>query len=280
MPSIRRHLITGEEIVFAPERAGRPNAFGDEGVESCPFCPGNETMTPPEIERQGDPWRVRVFPNKYPSVDGHEVIVESPVHGATFDQIGHAAEVVETYVRRLRAHQAAAHVAIFTNDGRRAGASIDHLHTQVMPLNFLPPRVAREVEAYASATACPLCAALDDHARDGLVIEEGAGVARIAPRGSSHAWEQWIVPRRHIASLTEMKGGETAALATALQRAVAAARRFGEAHNALLMNFLRQPSAHVYACVIPRRAAIGGFELASGTFIDIIDPAAAAPLLR
>ena len=72
----------------------------------CPFCPGNEHMTPPAtlvIKKEGDMiryyrdsndlrvkgWLVRIFPNKYPifspyvTTSGygyHEVVVETPNH--------------------------------------------------------------------------------------------------------------------------------------------------------------------------------------------------------
>jgi len=50
--AVRRNLITGEPILFAPERQARPNAFNEDDAV-CPFCPGNEAMTPPEIARIG-----------------------------------------------------------------------------------------------------------------------------------------------------------------------------------------------------------------------------------
>src|SRR5688572_15227581 len=98
---IRKHPITGDPIVFAPQRAGRPNAFARDQNAACPFCPGNESETPPEITHRGNPWEVRAFPNKYPAVDGHEVIVESPDHGAQ-----HVSNplAVEVYVERYQAH--------------------------------------------------------------------------------------------------------------------------------------------------------------------------------
>ena len=52
------------------------------------------------------------------------------------------------------------------------------------------------------------------------------------------------------------------------------------AHNILFMNFPRQRSGHFYIELLPRLTAIAGFELATGMFIDIIDPAAAARRLR
>ncbi|HEU4522975.1 MAG TPA: DUF4931 domain-containing protein [Thermoanaerobaculia bacterium] len=278
MPSSRRHIITGDPILFAPERAERPNAFGNEEAAVCPFCPGNEAMTPPEIERAGEPWHIRVFPNKYPSVEGHEVIVESADHQAAFDEIAHGDAVIETYVRRYRAHAAAAYVALFTNHGRQAGASIDHPHSQLMPLRFIPPRVEREMAAFGAD--CPLCAAIEQHRREGLVIAERHGFVRIAPRASSHAYEQWIVPLRHVAEIASIDALETEGLAWTLAEATRGTRSVAAAHNVIYMNFPRAPRAHFYIAVVPRLTAIAGFELATGTFIDIMDPAAAVRALR
>jgi UDPglucose--hexose-1-phosphate uridylyltransferase len=108
---------------------------------TCPFCPGNEEETPPEISRSpGDPeWCVRVMPNLFaalgsapsearaaangggatngagPNVDGelfaeipgagsHEVIVESPRHDARLDELEETevARVVEMWRSRYR----------------------------------------------------------------------------------------------------------------------------------------------------------------------------------
>ena len=278
MPSLRRNIITGDPILFAPDRAARPNPWGDQDDIRCPFCAGNESMTPPEIGRRGDPWRVRVFPNKYPSVAGHEVIVESPEHDARFDTIPHAAEAVETYVARYRQHAAAAFTALFSNVGARAGASIHHLHSQLMPLSFVPPRAAREAAAFSEAAECPLCPAAERHERDGLLIASDGDFARLAPSGSSHAYEQWIVPARHHPEISALSDAGVAGLAAALRDAIAAARRLSDAYNVLFMNFAG--GGHFYVAVIPRLAAIAGFELSTGTFIDIIDPAAAVQALR
>src|SRR5205814_8527657 len=81
---IRKTPITGDSVIFAPHRDERPNVY--EGAP-CPFCPGAESATPPEIGRDGDPWRVRVFPNKFPATAQHEVIVETARHGERFDEL-------------------------------------------------------------------------------------------------------------------------------------------------------------------------------------------------
>jgi UDPglucose--hexose-1-phosphate uridylyltransferase len=84
MPQFRQNPVTGQWVIVAPKRANRPlecKADRQETrraayVRGCPFCPGQERHTPPEVyavrddfatvDREG--WRVRVFPNKYPAL--------------------------------------------------------------------------------------------------------------------------------------------------------------------------------------------------------------------
>jgi UDPglucose--hexose-1-phosphate uridylyltransferase len=263
---MRVHPLTGEFIVFAPGRAARRSAFGDPSGERCPFCPGHESDTPPEVSRVGDPWRVRVFPNKYPPVEGAEVIVEAPDH-ARFDEIEHADDVVRTYVDRYRAHAASAYVSVFKNEGSRAGASIEHVHSQVIPLPFVPPRIERELRGFAGR--CPLCEPA------GFLIRETETMRWLAPEASAFAYQQWIVPRRHVPEVSALAESELRDLAMLLGDAARAMRPLG-AYNWMLMNFPRHAEAHCYVDVVPRLAALAGFELGTGTFVEIIDPAAAA----
>jgi len=263
---IRRNPITGEPIIFAPGRAERPNAFAEETV--CPFCAGNESLTPPEITRIGEPWRARVFPNKFPATEAHEVIVESPQHDARFDalSIADAADVVRLYVARYRAHDAA-HVSLFKNHGAAAGASIPHLHSQLIATSFVPPRVAREIDAFARAESCPLCSPI------GEVIEETAHFTWVAPHASSLPYEQWIVPRTHAHEFTDDHADELASL---LQRASTAMLGVGDALNWIFMNFRVAPRAHWYVQLFTRQAVLAGFEIGSGSAIEVIDPVAVA----
>ncbi|MBN1846015.1 MAG: hypothetical protein JW810_10045 [Sedimentisphaerales bacterium] len=143
MTEYRYNLITDEWVILADQRHGRPSDFGrsegngtSAGDPDCPFCPGNESRTPPETfalrppdsPADGAGWLVRVVPNKYPALsqscphgrepnlaawraDGfgrHEVIIESPRHDVW---IGHhdpeqAVRVVRTLRDRYRHHAA------------------------------------------------------------------------------------------------------------------------------------------------------------------------------
>jgi len=264
--TLRRNAITGDPVLFAPERAERPHAFADSKDDArCPFCPGHESDTPPELLRVGEPWRVRVVPNKYPPVPGAEVIIESPDHHAGFHDV--TGNVVNVYAERLRAHRDAKYVALFKNEGARAGSSIAHVHSQLVPLPFVPPRVERELAGFAQE--CPLCAA------PGNVIEEMSAFTWFAPHGSSMPYQQWIAPKRHLGSLLETNDGEKAQLDVLLRAASAATRAIGDAYNWVFMN-----TPHFYVELFPRLTTLGGLELGTGTFVEIIDPAVAAARLR
>jgi UDPglucose--hexose-1-phosphate uridylyltransferase len=265
---IRKTPITGDPVILAPEREERPNVY--EGAP-CPFCPGAEWQTPPEIARDGDPWRVRVFPNKFPATEQHEVIVESAGHDDTFDALApdHATRAAEMMIERYRAlRRAAAYVCLFKNHGRAAGASIPHIHSQIVGTPFIPARVAREGEAFARR--CRLCA-METHP----LIAETAHYRWLAPLGATMPYQQWIVPKSHEPEMDDPR--ELAAL---LQHSSAAMLTVAEAYNWAFVNFPHQERGHWYVELFPRLTVVAGFELGTGTFINTIDPADTASRLR
>lgn len=268
MTEVRRNPMTGEPVLVATARASRPFA---SNPDDCPFCPGHENETPPEITRLGDPWRARVFPNKYPPAAGAEVIVESARHGDLFHDVENAEEIVALYVDRFRAHRDAAAVVLFKNEGARAGASIAHVHSQLIPLSFVPPRIAAEARGFSNT--CPLCKP------EGSMIRETEHFVWIAPFASRMAYQQWIIPRRHFADVREMTGAEIDDLAALLRDASTAMRSIADSYNWMFLDFRGHGAAHFYVDLFPRTTGIAGFELGSGTFVEIIDPAEAAKTL-
>ena len=264
---IRRNPITGDPVLLAPERLHRPHALGGDEEIVCPFCPGNERETPPEIWRDGDPWSVRVFPNKYPASERHEVVVETADHDARFEDIEHPERAVDAWLTRYRTLTPA---IIFRNDGRAAGASIAHAHSQILGTPFIPPRLASEAAAFARAPHCPLCA-IDDEP----LVRESERYRVIAPRGSAFAYEHWIVPRAHTSDVDEPHE-----LATLLQSAARASRSVAPGFNWIFRTFPQEPRAHWYVAVIPRLGGLAGYEVGAGGAIEIVDPEEAAATLR
>src|SRR5262249_2840170 len=133
--------ISGRRVVIAPGRAHRPGAgFAliepetQQELDECPFCRGREDRTPPETRRLPEgatQWTVRVVPNLYPAVEGHEVIVHSPDHGRTFaeltdDEVGFVADIVSS-----------TDAFWLVNEGRAAGSSLPHSHSQLVSVE--PP---------------------------------------------------------------------------------------------------------------------------------------------
>ena len=238
MSEFRKDPIAGNWVLIAPERAGRPTDFakGTTKVvgrsDSCPFCPGNEAMTPPAVltaPESRDPWKIRVFPNKFPALEAtgsvgegdvanlealhgvgvHEVIVETPDHGATLatlalDSIEDVLRVYQSRIRALAKDPQIRHVVIFKNHGPEAGATLAHGHSQLLALPIVPARVREEVEGalahFSSQSRCIYCDIAQQEERDGerLILKNEHFVA-VAPYASRFSFEFWLLPRRHTA---------------------------------------------------------------------------------
>jgi len=138
--------------VIAPGRAKRPGAARaalepptQEELDSCPFCAGHEDRTPPQtlaLPETGD-WRVRVVPNLYPALEQQEVVVHSRRHVRSIDELEdeELALVAEAWRRRAAAERGYVHALI--NEGREAGASLPHSHSQLVWLPEALPTRAR-----------------------------------------------------------------------------------------------------------------------------------------
>jgi len=190
---IRKDYLLDRWVIIASERAKRPTDFLtktsekiETKTENCPFCPGNEKMTPPAFllylpnnggirrekdqngERRKD-WLVRCIPNLYPALtsrspvalssneplrrmDGvgtHEVIVESPRHDGHPDRapLRQVELVVQAYLDRLKSLSKWKYVSIFRNHRKEAGASLSHAHSQIIAAPMIPKKISDELIA-------------------------------------------------------------------------------------------------------------------------------------
>jgi UDPglucose--hexose-1-phosphate uridylyltransferase len=208
----------------------------------------------------GNPWRVRAFANKFPATESHEVIVESPGHDDDFGSIAHAEDAVAVYVDRYRElSRQSAHVTIFKNHGPMAGASISHLHSQVIGTPFVPPRIEREAAAFAAG--CAFCSQIH-----GSLIRETANYRWLAPRGPMFPYEQWIVPNAHAPQIAD-----PLELWSLLQASARAMRGVSASYNWIVMNFPRESNAHWYVQLFPRMSPHAGFEIGSASSLNTVD---------
>lgn len=304
MQELRLDEMTGARVLIAPSRATRPGdavridpVAHDVAPATCPFCTGNETMTPPEVMRTGPGapdtpgWRVRVVPNLYPlvgdGVDGaHEVVVLSPAHTADFGSLGDTAAVEAfTAVRdRARHHldHGLVHAQPFVNHGRAAGASIAHPHAQLVALGIVPPRVDVLLDRFAAAGVDLVVDAIDDARDRKLVVADTDAVTWCPPASPSPFFVRCATvaagPRFDLAG-----DDEISTIALAIRDALAAIQRvLGDlAYNVVVNTGPRDDPRlfHWWVDVVPRLTVIAGFELGAGLFVNVVTPEAAVDAL-
>jgi galactose-1-phosphate uridylyltransferase len=155
-------------VVVAPGRSTRPGAGAavlepqtEEELDSCPFCEGREDRTPPEVlglprDRAPDTpgWRVRVVPNKYPAFDRQEVVIHAPEHVRSIAELDREQLELVAEAWRVRAEAAReAGQVLFAviNEGRAAGSSLPHSHSQLVWLdaNGFGPRLGAALDLAA-----------------------------------------------------------------------------------------------------------------------------------
>jgi len=314
---IRVDPLTGLRTIIAAARADRPNALAQIDAPAPvdatddPFAPGNEDRTPPELARTGDPWRVRVVPNKYPAVvpdapepeptakpdlftalpaDGaHEVIVNAPdgVQCLALLDDAQIAAAVAMWRARMRAHADAACVHVHVNERPEGGASLPHTHAQLTALPFVPALIARERErfgAYMTRTmGGDLLADLvqeEVRRRDRLVAVDDDAVL-LAPYASASPYCLTLVPRASRPRFEDPDGPDGAALLARALRALAA--RFG-CPPPLSLWVRTEPRGAERFCwrieIRPRLAAPAGLELGTGLNLNPVAPERAAAELR
>jgi UDPglucose--hexose-1-phosphate uridylyltransferase len=311
MSELREDPLSGRLVLVAPGRAARPHTVAPATTSAapldCPFCPGAENQTPPELHRTGDGepggpgWRVRVFPNLFPIIapdaapgatGAHEVIVLSPSHERDFAALtdAEAIEVMRVLRDRARHHADAgrAHVQVLVNHGRAAGASIAHPHGQLMALDLVPPAVVDAQARFARSDVVTEDLA-DAAARDLVVIagsDDGDGVAAAwCPWGSSSPAMVRVAVRDAGPNFERATDEQVDQTTRTVRRVLAGlAVDLGEPPYNVVVHSAPTAGgaqwARWYVEVVPRVSFIAGFELGTGIFVNAASPESAAARLR
>ena len=327
MAEIRQSPITKEWVIIATERARRPDQFtaGKEKKElpafvpTCPFCPGNEHLTPPETHRIAGPngWQVRVVPNRFSALSPvgermrinegllkrtvagvgiHEVIVETPDHSKTTGLLKPAE--VESIIRCYKDRYFAVSedprvdlVTVFKNHGAAAGTSLEHPHSQLIGTPIISPQVRNRMEEalrwYDEFGECIFCQVLRSELEEGVrLVVETQHFVSFVPYASLSPFHMWIFPRRHMAAFGEIEEAEISDLARNLQETLA---RFYHGLKDPDFNYTIRTAPresryvryyHWYISVVPRLTKLAGFEIGSGFFINTTIPEQNAEFLR
>jgi UDPglucose--hexose-1-phosphate uridylyltransferase len=226
-------------------------------LETCPFCAGPEDMTPPQtlVLPEEGAWRVRVVPNLYPALERQEVVVHSPRHIRSLADLDDDAArlVADAWQQRAAAHRGYVHALI--NEGRDAGASLPHAHSQLVWLPDAPPGRGRpRLEPIWS--------------RDGVV----AG----CPWASRLPYETVVSP-----SEPDPSGIQSARLGSALAVLAEIVRRLHAVEGPVPLNAWLEHDARDWRLVLlPRMSILAGLELGAGLFVNTLPPEEAAERLR
>jgi UDPglucose--hexose-1-phosphate uridylyltransferase len=326
MSEIRQDPITGRWVILAPARASRPWHIDVPGNQAppaaCPFCAGNEVMTPAEVwaERDADSepnspgWRVRVVTNKYPALENrgaagakknglyqamdglgiHEVIIESPEHVVRMSALGK-----QQYERILRAYQARLGAVgndprwrysfIYKNHGERAGATFEHIHSQLVGLPFVPREAHDQISGarkhFETTQRCIYCDIIRRECELGhRVVLESEHFVVFCPYAPRFGYETWIVPKDHGPRFEQER--EIAALGEMLRAVVV--KLNGIADNPPFNYVIHPASAeassdehdHWHMEILPQMVRAAGFEWGTGAHMNSVTPERAARLLR
>ncbi len=260
---------------------------------------------------------MRVVPNKYPAlarqaasppaaapdpqsvesaVGRHEVIIEARAHDRRYTNLTDN-EVLEV-MKACRARFAAAatderveHVIIFRNQGAMANASIEHPHSQLAGLGFVPPTLTSKLERcqrHLDATGRALLIdILEGELADGArIVEATDNLVTFVPYAPTYDFEIWVAPRRVPPRFDGLDDATLAQLGVAVRRA-ASAMELALQHpdyNGILQTPPLSAGAETalpwYFQIIPRRYLAAGFELGVGVHILLTTPEEAAERLR
>ena len=297
-------------------------AAGVIGGDVCPFCEGQEHLAGGEIlawrsggEANTPGWRVRVVPNRLPALrvesyyaepaDGlfqtlgglgaHEIIIESPNHDAHWAQMS-AAEIRlvlwawRERMRDLRRDMRLKTFLVVKNVGAAAGATLDHPHSQLLALPFIPLHLDDELAAARmreeKTGRCPFCAVVEEElASDLRVVSSDKDTVAISAFASRVPFETWILPRRHLAAFDDECDDCLHAIAERVRDTV---ERLHVALNAPPYSVLLHTapvgesgsSYHWHIEIIPRLAPVNALAWDGGIHINPVSPEDATRALR
>lgn len=306
MTELKKNSISGKLVILNKERNKRCNEFlkketnyiKKQYVKDCPLCLGNEDMTPKETFSivNNNKWIVRSIPNKYPilttentqdqkdnNIHGeHEVLVESNKHNANFYNMTYKefVYIIEMYVDRYNAlyKNNIKYVSIIKNYLMKAGASLEHSHSQIISMSIVPPTIKEEINNSKNYFMENNICYFEEKQKnkDNIFIENEFFYAFI-PENSSYGLEINIVSK-YKSKFEEINKNEIKALSQILMKTYKKLKEvIGHLpFNMFLHTLPKDDNDNVkyyryHFHIIQRKWFFGGFELSNGIYVNSID---------
>ncbi len=301
MARTRKDFLLERYSIISEARGSRPQQFhhkpsGEKRGQLCFFCPGNENTTPPTIDRvpKSGKWEIRVFRNKFPALKppqgDHEIVVETPKHKGTIQDLP-PEKILEVFrmleKRRKSLGKRYKHVSIFKNWGEEAGASLPHSHTQIIASSIVPTLFAAEQEAARAYRKkwhrCAWCDELKKLDSKRIAAETGHSIA-VTANAPRFPYELWIMPKAHNGNFSNLDAEEALDFCALLKRMLSKmADGMNNPPYNMVMHYskkARDDAYHLHLEIMPRLSTHAGYELGEGVYIVNVSPETAARFYR
>jgi UDPglucose--hexose-1-phosphate uridylyltransferase len=247
---LRKDPATGKWVLV--RRPGsRP---WDGGGDACPFCPGNERLTPseitayrPAVSRAHEPgWQVRVIPEGDPyftieeelvregvgmfdrisNRGASEILIETPHHDATLatmdeEQLARVLWMYRERILDLKRDSKIRNVVVTRRHGK-VGARIRHPYSRILATPIIFDDIRAELtqarEYYGYKRRCVYCDIVREETMSGeRVVRTTPAFVAFVPYAARAAYEIRVLPRRHACAFEEIPGEQAAELARLLR---------------------------------------------------------------
>jgi len=301
---IRKDYFKDEYVIIAPKRDMRPKKVVDDcapaPAKPCYFCPeyfdNTQTITYRDNNGNGD-WEIISFLNKFPSVTldnpkafgQAEVMVETRSHSLEINNfsVEHIVRVFNAYAERYQAlHKIKGikHVIVFKNEGGKAGASIQHSHSQIIALPLVPPKIKDEIRDYSEYRIthdnCPYCDIITQESGSERVIWEDENIFALSPYASNAPYGVWLIPKRHFKTILELTHHEKISIAKSFKLVLGKLDELGLPYNYFFENSVNNEDYHMHIKIAPRPNIWAGLELGTGIIVNPVSPEFAASIYK
>lgn len=284
----------------------------------CAFCMEKDSVYRENIKKY-ETDHIYVVPNKYPafveenseevrsykvedgffrgrpSTGGHDVIVIKD-HDTDLPNFTKQiwVELLETFKARYQYFDKEKNVAYtmpIYNHGREAGASIEHPHAQIFASNIIPNEIAKELhhtEKYFEQNGiCAFCDLIKHEKEFKIrVLHENKDFIAFTFYAARFPFEVWVLPKVHQSRFEDEPNVTFSHLADCL---IDIFDKLKKTLNDPPVNFFihnlpntitQSDHYHWHLEIAPRITGYGGFEMGSGTIIDVFSPEIAAKFLK
>lgn len=314
---LRYDLVNDDWIIISPVRGDR---LKDKTIMHCPFCElesqekavlaySHGAMT--DVAEKD--WTTVVVPNKYPvfvpnqkheeengfyskfkSAGFHElVITRDHKKSLALLSIENIKEVLSCYQHRIiefKNYDFIKNVAVFHNNGEKAGSSQPHPHSQILTLPLIDKEfriiLDRHKKYFKENKECLRCKVNSEEkkTKERIVSENEDFIAYI-PFAPRFTFQTVITPKKHSPRFEEITDKEKESLAKIFKEVLLKIYKGlnNPAYNFCLYNSpldKKYSYFHWYITIIPRFSAIAGFEIGAEMEILAKHPEDQAEFLR